>query len=186
MIIPINNFLDKNSFLWLTDYARNTDRWEPANTPLWNNRCINLSNIEVPEVIGALENLYAGIKDKIVQNLKPTGPIYPELLQIVRSPVADTNPPHSDSTGNDGEDNGTGFRVFSSILYLNREFSGGELYFPNQKTTITPEPNLLVIFPATFEYMHGVQAITDGMRYTVTSFWTYEQERDTTVGIFNV
>jgi len=32
------------------------------------------------------------------------------------------------------------------------------------------------MFPSSFEYMHGVTEIFSGVRYAITSFWTYQKE----------
>ena len=39
----------------------------------------------------------------------------------------------------------------------------------------TNKPNTLVFFPGTLEYLHGVKEITGGVRYTLTSFWTFNK-----------
>ena len=50
------------------------------------------------------------------------------------------------------------------------------MWFPNQKTEIVPEPNKLVLFPSTFEYMHGVKQVTRGVRYSILEFWQYNDK----------
>lgn len=45
-------------------------------------------------------------------------------------------------------------RNFAILIYLNNDFSGGELMFPLQKETIKPEPGLMAIFPTSFMYPH--------------------------------
>jgi len=60
---------------------------------------------------------------------------------------------------------------FSSIIYFNSDFSGGELNFINKKIRIKPTEGMLVISPATQEYLHEVTPILNGERYTATTFW---------------
>lgn len=52
------------------------------------------------------------------------------------------------------------------LMYL-EEYVGGELYFPEQKELIKPEPGLLVIFPAFFTHPHLVIPANDKNRYTL-------------------
>ena len=62
---------------------------------------------------------------------------------------------------------------FTSMLYLNEDFEGGELYFPQSNNfTIKPKAGMLVIFSGHLGNPHGVTQITDGTRYVHTSFWS--------------
>lgn len=54
------------------------------------------------------------------------------------------------------------------IFYLNSNFSGGKLYYPNHNLTVTPEPGMLVIHP--HDVLHGVHQITSGLRHNMTCF----------------
>jgi len=44
----------------------------------------------------------------------------------------------------------------SSLIYLNNNYSGGELYFPEHDLLIKPEPGMLVSFPGHFWNRHGI------------------------------
>ncbi len=57
---------------------------------------------------------------------------------------------------------------------LNSDFEGGQIYFLNQAAEPKITPGMLVFFPRTLEYLHGVRMITRGVRYTVASFWTFD------------
>lgn len=62
---------------------------------------------------------------------------------------------------------------YTSMLYLNEDFKGGDLYFPfNKGFEIKPKRGMLVIFSGDFNTPHGVTQITDGTRYVHTAFWT--------------
>lgn len=58
----------------------------------------------------------------------------------------------------------------SVLLYLNSDFSGGDLYFPYLNKTITPSQGLLVAFPSTRYFVHEVTEVKSGFRYTAFSF----------------
>lgn len=57
---------------------------------------------------------------------------------------------------------------FSTVVYLNDDFTGGEIYFPNQNFSYKPKKLSAVFFPsAGSEYIHGVTEILSGNRYTI-------------------
>jgi hypothetical protein len=64
---------------------------------------------------------------------------------------------------------------FSTLIYLNSDFVGGELFFPQyDDLKIKPEENLAICFKGDTNHLHGVKMITEGIRYTIAIFWTEE------------
>ena len=62
---------------------------------------------------------------------------------------------------------------FSSLLYLNDDFDGGEIYFPQyDNLSIKPEPGMLVCFAGNEKALHGVKESIGGIRYTISLFLT--------------
>lgn len=64
------------------------------------------------------------------------------------------------------------FHDVATVLYYNDDFEGGELTFPNCDVSIKPKPGMLVMFPCTELYGHGVKEILSGERYISAHFWT--------------
>lgn len=61
--------------------------------------------------------------------------------------------------------------VFANVLYLNDDFTGGELHFPNIDVTYKPEKGSLIVFPSADEYLHGVLPVGPGpVRYALPAF----------------
>jgi hypothetical protein len=59
------------------------------------------------------------------------------------------------------------FIEFSTVIYLNDEFEGGHIFFPNQNFEYKPKKYSAVFFPsAGSEYIHGITTVTSGHRYT--------------------
>lgn len=56
------------------------------------------------------------------------------------------------------------------VLYLNDDYQGGEIYYPNLKIAIKPKAGSLVIHPGNVYYSHGVLPVTSGTRYATTAF----------------
>ena len=60
----------------------------------------------------------------------------------------------------------------STVIYLNDEYTGGELSFPeiDGGYTYTPEKYELIYFPT--PYLHGVNPVASGKRYIITISYT--------------
>jgi hypothetical protein len=86
--------------------------------------------------------------------------------------------PHSDNT--DMEGNSTPFERsrYAAFLYLNENFKGGVLKFSNQDISIVPKIGTLVAFAGGFENIHEVTIVTEGIRYTIGSFWDDRDESE--------
>lgn len=61
-------------------------------------------------------------------------------------------------------------RDISLIIYLNDEFTGGSLYFPDLQRRVIPAPGLLVAFPSTHEFRHGVEPTESGERFVLINW----------------
>jgi predicted 2-oxoglutarate/Fe(II)-dependent dioxygenase YbiX len=61
-------------------------------------------------------------------------------------------------------------RDLSVVYFLNADFIGGELVFPDLDLTIKPEAGTLVCFPSDHNYIHGVNPVTQGHRYTLVTW----------------
>lgn len=68
----------------------------------------------------------------------------------------------------------------SNIIYLNNDFDGGELFFPDFNIEIKPKPGMLLTFPGNTHYLHGVQEVLGNTRYTC-SLWTKFKDFDNTI-----
>jgi predicted 2-oxoglutarate/Fe(II)-dependent dioxygenase YbiX len=61
-------------------------------------------------------------------------------------------------------------RALSVLVYLNSEFEGGELEFPNFGIKIKPQPGMLVLFPSNFAYGHIARPVTSGTKYALVTW----------------
>lgn len=69
-------------------------------------------------------------------------------------------------------DEGVGvYRKVSCIMYINDDYTGGELFFDKQDYRLTPEAGDLVIFPSAFPYTHEAAKVKTGVKYCVVKFW---------------
>jgi len=60
---------------------------------------------------------------------------------------------------------------YATIIYINDDYNGGELFFKNLDLKIKPKPKSLLIFPGNEKYEHGVETVLDGpIRYVLVGF----------------
>jgi predicted 2-oxoglutarate/Fe(II)-dependent dioxygenase YbiX len=67
-------------------------------------------------------------------------------------------------------------RSISSILYLNDEYTGGELEFVNYNIKIKPSPGMLVLFPSNYAYSHIAHPVKTGTKYAIVT-WLHDQPK---------
>ena len=72
---------------------------------------------------------------------------------------------HTDSSPNPTTEH------ISAVLYLNDDYSGGEIAFPEQGVVIKPSAGSLVIFPSTPPFFHESREIISGTKYMSPAFW---------------
>jgi hypothetical protein len=60
--------------------------------------------------------------------------------------------------------------TISGILYLNDNYSGGELNFQEQSVFIKPSSGSAVLFPSTPPFFHESKRIKSGVKYICTAF----------------
>jgi hypothetical protein len=90
--------------------------------------------------------------------------------------------PHSDNSDKDGVPSAFAINKYVGILYLNDNYEGGNLYFPEHDISFKPNKNSYYVFCGGVENIHGVTEILSGTRYTMVSFWDYkdaEYDQDT-------
>ena len=102
------------------------------------------------------------VMDRAVKNVTMSGHKYPKGSYAA---------PHSDSSELDGTPNAWQMNKYACILYLNANYEGGAIYFPQHDLDVHPEAGSLLVFEGSHEFLHGVREITDGDRFTILAFW---------------
>lgn len=60
---------------------------------------------------------------------------------------------------------------YAAVLYLNDDYTNGEIFWPNKGLEIKPKARTLVMFPGTDEFNHGVRHVGPGpIRYVMPAF----------------
>jgi hypothetical protein len=60
----------------------------------------------------------------------------------------------------------------ATLVYINDDYSGGDIYFPAYNMSFKPEPGDLLCFPDNPNFIHGVRPIISGTRYTTPRWFT--------------
>jgi len=72
-------------------------------------------------------------------------------------------------------DGGTGSgRALSAVIYLNDNYTGGEIEFPNFKVKIKPEKGMLILFPSNYAYRHIAHPVLEGTKYSLVT-WIHDR-----------
>ena len=150
----------------LMNTARKEDIWNNTlKDSVWNNRVVDTLKLMNQEV-----ESYNIIKDiqkrfhRQIMNFYNVEVMKPQPM-MCRWRVGDSQSPHVDKTHFPHYDIG-------SVIYLNDDYVGGSIYFPQHDIEISPKAGDAYAFPGDDFYEHGVREITDGVRYTLPIFWT--------------
>jgi len=177
-------FIENEALMRYLEFGKSTAVWDKYNTGSpWDGRIIHFGDMPVTmedSIIGVL----LAVKMAIKAEYRLADEIYPDDFTLVRWLTEDYHEPHADSVNPGGQPHPFSWRKYTAIIYLNQDFEGGDLCFPTKNIRVKPEPRALVFFPGTLEYLHEVEKITAGTRYTLASFWTNDQTKSIYPKIF--
>lgn len=100
--------------------------------------------------------------------------IYSDSQQLVLWKEGHSMPVHVDNAHPDGSKHGTPHRDFASIIYLNDDYEGGEVFFPLAGIRLKPKRGMLVGFRGTSDTPHGVTKVIKGERYTLPCWYSFD------------
>jgi hypothetical protein len=66
--------------------------------------------------------------------------------------------------------------TISIVFYLNDDYEGGEIGFPNHDIKIKPKAGSLIIFPSTAPYYHESHVLLSGNKYMSLAFYFKDKE----------
>lgn len=93
--------------------------------------------------------------------------LYIDGIQTVLWPPDVKMTPHQDDRHPDGAPHNTPWRSRAFVYYLNDDYAGGEIFFPDQDYTFKPKQGDFIGFPG--DWWHGVNA-PSAARYTVIAW----------------
>lgn len=172
------NFISEDERKAILGLIPQVTTWDTNMPPdhTWYNRYVHYGHM-APELQAYIGPIRQRVKRQIVSDYGITEPLYADTLQVVRWFEGNFQHPHADAENHDGSPHPYPWRAFASIIYLNDEYEGGQIYFPTKGIQPVVKPGTLAFFPGTLEFTHGVKPVTKGMRYTIASFFTFDASK---------
>ena len=118
-------------------------------------------------------------KEKIEVDLR-TPELFVESVFIACLLPGDSHIPHADNERREHGrwlPNHTPQRDYTGLVYLNDNFTGGELVFPDRDVVIIPKPGLFVGFPSNHKFVHAVPNVLSGKRYSLSVWFTMDSAK---------
>ena len=187
-IVTLENFMTDEELEFLDNFARNNTVWDYTEShynedgvciydaSYWEDRVAttNSLNKSDPRVLKVIEGMQQRLKLEVDKFLKvdalPTPPA------LVRWLPGQYQNPHADKELHEGENRGKPndfpYYDIAGLFYINDDYEGGELYFPNQGIQFKPKRGAAYFFPGDMNYIHGVTKVISGIRYVSPFFWT--------------
>lgn len=195
-IIVVHDFIsdeENNKIIEYQKYLDKNNLWDAGNIKVdtkrqWADRYLGVASLSRKDIGFASEydfemlNLLVDIRKRIKSRILETyniDRIYADSLNLIKWPHGYVQPAHADDENFGGEPHIYNWRQIGCVLYLNDDFDGGEIHFPQHGVTIEVKPKMLAFFPGDINHAHGVNRVLNGTRYTVSTFWTnYEKHKD--------
>jgi hypothetical protein len=175
-IVIKENFISKEHLTEIINYCHSVNNWESRSV-------LGLDSIHMPNSIESNSPKIFKIMQQYVDNVQNEVEYkFGRKLERTNPGIRKWFPGEYQDIHADGETAGgwPGYNYivdYGSIIYLNEEYEGGELFFPKYNIHIKPKAGTLIFFPSTNMYAHGVTEVTSGVRYTSPHFWTPVKHR---------
>jgi hypothetical protein len=187
-IVALEDFMTPEELEFLDTFARNNTTWDYTEShynddgvciydaSYWENRVATVGTLNsvdpkaVEVILGMQQRLKIEVDKFFDIDAWPTNPA------LVRWLPGQLQMPHADKELHEGENRGKPndfpYYDIAGLFYLNDDYEGGELYFPEQGIQFKPKRGAAYFFPGDMNYIHGVTEITSGIRYVSPFFWT--------------
>lgn len=119
----------------------------------WDKTSMTSANINI------LENIRNRCHDFLDKDLNITDEIF-RIKKFTKSRSLDV---HHDDAGDFSLRHGL-------VIYLNDDYDGGEIYYPEFNFQYKPVARSLIIHPANKQYRHGIRQVSRNDRYSISCF----------------
>jgi len=185
-IIIYENFIDvETSGKLITVLDKHVEAgkmtWTPISFYESYSSVLPQDNDDVVIEEGLAPTIFSDIKQGIINAIASVHDLDPSIICQIGYHTQKWEPgayarKHSDNTDEKGVSGAFTRSRYAAFLYLNDDFEGGLLKFPDQKLSIKPKIGMLAAFDGGFNNMHEVSLIEKGVRYTIGSFWDDREE----------
>jgi predicted 2-oxoglutarate/Fe(II)-dependent dioxygenase YbiX len=169
-IVIIENFISSKDLDAVYEYCYSINEWisqSYSNTDKISTGATMKKN--APEVYDKMFSYLTKVQEAV--EYKFGRKLEPSIPGIRRWDAGESQGPHADGETVHGEATDTYIVDYGSIMYLNDNYDGGELYFPAYDIDFKPKAGTLAFFPSSTYYVHGVKEVLGGVRYTSAHFW---------------
>jgi hypothetical protein len=173
--VIVDNFLSQEEIALCRHYVDTATFPTPADRQVWQERHINCQTVNDILVRKILRDKQAETLLKL-KDTYSVPDLYPQSINFTRWISGNFLLPHADKENPGGVPHPWYWRDYTGLIYINDDYTGGEIYFPNVDLSLKPKAGTLVIFPGTLDYLHGVK-IVGGLRHTLTMFFTLDITR---------
>jgi hypothetical protein len=156
----IENVLSEEEHTVLLEYVKARKEW--VHEP-WDAKTVGPDQMP-QDILNMLEKIFVFVQNTVtdfydvkINNFKR------DNLVLIKFPRGLVLYPHIDTDSVESNH-------IASIYYINDDYVGGEINFPDYNVKIHPKPNSVVFFPGNENYLHEVLTIRSGDRYS-TSMW---------------
>ncbi|NBP55382.1 hypothetical protein EBU71_02375 [bacterium] len=188
MIQTRENFIQSDELNFLINAAKNITIWDHTedhynddgvmiyDSSYWKDRVATSRSLDLndKEINPLIEKLQKRLKIEVDAFYNVDA--LPTSTAIVRWLPGQLQMPHADKELHEGENAGKPndfpWYDLAGLFYLNDDYEGGELYFPNQQIQFKPKAGAAYFFPGDKNYIHGVTEIKNGIRYVIPFFFT--------------
>tara|TARA_R110000782_G_scaffold32586_3_gene79329 strand:- start:2041 stop:2727 length:687 start_codon:yes stop_codon:yes gene_type:complete len=192
-IVTLDNFMTEEELSYLNNFARNNTTWDHTEShynedglciydaSYWADRVATDDSLNSadPNVVGIIVGMQARLKAEVDKFFNVDA--LPTSAAVVRWLPGQFQNPHADKELHEGENKGKPndfpYYDIAGLFYINNDYEGGELYFPEQGIQFKPKAGSAYFFPGDMNYIHGVSEIVSGIRYVCPFFWTILQHK---------
>jgi hypothetical protein len=148
-IYEFQNFLNKHELKSITEHLAGLKEhnWLESNDN-WNKRTTALSKYPLDQINNRLNSIF--IDGQI-----------DEFEMVLRHLTGDRMSSHTDNGGNPTIN-------WGAVIYLNNDYLGGEIYYPELDIVHKPNPGSMILHAGNIE--HGVYKVEEGIKYIMTNF----------------
>lgn len=173
MINIVESFISDDEIQRLLDLAMHCSWLDNDGMGVWRGRSYPL--FLTPEIMPLAIDLRKRIENQIY--LTENKHLVTDVMTFARWNIGHYQNPHADAENISGEPHPYPWREYGCVLYLNDNYRGGSIFFPQHNLNLRPKPGTLVYFPGTIDYLHGVNEVSEGTRYTLNTFWTSDDTK---------
>jgi predicted 2-oxoglutarate/Fe(II)-dependent dioxygenase YbiX len=187
-ILIKKNVLDEDAIKFLMDFVSNKTKKDlSVFDPEKSNKTgkiessvekdiRNTQYIDYSEIYELIYDLYKDIVKNIINPFYNIEVKDSEMPQFLHYGVGGHYRPHNDAEALWKAPDGDIFwrksmdRDLSTVLFLNDDYEGGHFVFPELNIYVKPKPGLLICFPSNHQYIHAVDPVTKGTRYSIVNW----------------